>query len=661
MALFIKPGYWLAAPYKPKYWLNLTDLVSTVVTPLLNDNPIIEALTYPVENSYADNTALFADQGNQTVRYFQYVIGTDTYYEKLVTSTGAIVDYRELTADEVTTIILQGNSKRPVNKIYANAAAMYADQKKQITGFLYRTSDDDAHFEYLGTKNGNATDYKSVGSAPSLQAVTDVGNTTTLNIAALSFNDLSLFAQIGVDIHNIGIGVEALANGNTGTNVVGIGFRALYGNSGGDQTAVGHLAMSNTSGGSGNTGIGYGTFQSNSGTASTALGKYAGRNNTGDSGTFIGYQAGNDNTGIYVTAVGHSAGDNNTAGQSTLIGYTAGFSNVGADSSLLGYGAGYANSGARATGIGEFALRNNSGADVTAIGYSAGFENQGLDVTAIGSQSLEFNPSDLVTAVGKNSGRYNAESSVVVIGDNAGVYNGGTNVVALGSNTISFTDDTGNAQNVANAGIDINTSTETITITAHGFGANGTYVNLKYSTTGTPIGGLVAGEVYQFLIVDANNIQSTANLSSVGTDTHTFTPQFVYNNVTVLGANAEPTKSNQVTLGDSSVTEVYTDGHIKTHREVKDDTTTAYELVLADRNSVVTMNNAGANTLTIPANASVAFSIGTKIVLINKGAGTTTVAITTDTLNQNVGGLTLAQYDKRTLTKITATEWILGY
>ena len=95
-------------------------------------------------------------------------------------------------------------------------------------------------------------------------------------------------------------------------------------------------------------------------------------------------------------------------------------------------------------------------------------------------------------------------------------------------------------------------------------------------------------------------------------------------------------------------------------KELSDDTTTAYELVLGDANNIVTMNNVGANTLTIPANASVAFPIGTEIVIINKGAGTTTVAITTDTLNHNVGGLTLAQYDKRTLIKITATSWIMG-
>jgi hypothetical protein len=102
-------------------------------------------------------------------------------------------------------------------------------------------------------------------------------------------------------------------------------------------------------------------------------------------------------------------------------------------------------------------------------------------------------------------------------------------------------------------------------------------------------------------------------------------------------------------------------GTAELQKAIVDDITTAYELVIDDKFGIVTMNNAGANTLTIPANASVAFPIGTEIVIINKGAGVTTVAITTDTLNQNVGGLTLAQYDKRTLVKVTATEWIMGY
>jgi hypothetical protein len=96
---------------------------------------------------------------------------------------------------------------------------------------------------------------------------------------------------------------------------------------------------------------------------------------------------------------------------------------------------------------------------------------------------------------------------------------------------------------------------------------------------------------------------------------------------------------------------------------VKDNTGTTKTLALADANEIVTMNNASANTLTIPANSSVAFPIGTVITLINLGAGTTTVGITTDTLNKAsaISDFTLLQNAKRTITKVTATRWIFGY
>lgn len=94
---------------------------------------------------------------------------------------------------------------------------------------------------------------------------------------------------------------------------------------------------------------------------------------------------------------------------------------------------------------------------------------------------------------------------------------------------------------------------------------------------------------------------------------------------------------------------------------VKSDTGTTYNLVIGDSNNIVTLDNGSSVSVVIPADTSISYNIGTKITLINLGAGTVTVSITTDTLNQNVGGLTLAQYDKRTLTKVTAASWILGY
>ena len=55
-------------------------------------------------------------------------------------------------------------------------------------------------------------------------------------------------------------------------------------------------------------------------------------------------------------------------------------------------------------------------------------------------------------------------------------------------------------------------------------------------------------------------------------------------------------------------------------------TGTTYTFVLSDANNCVTMANAAANTVTIPANATVAFPVGTTLTVVQNGAGATTVA-----------------------------------
>ena len=86
-------------------------------------------------------------------------------------------------------------------------------------------------------------------------------------------------------------------------------------------------------------------------------------------------------------------------------------------------------------------------------------------------------------------------------------------------------------------------------------------------------------------------------------------------------------------------------------------TGTTYTLVIGDAGKTVTMDNASAMTLTIPANSSVAFPVGTTIDVIRKGAGTLTIAITTDTLRSADSNTKLrAQYSSGTLLKIASTE-----
>lgn len=88
----------------------------------------------------------------------------------------------------------------------------------------------------------------------------------------------------------------------------------------------------------------------------------------------------------------------------------------------------------------------------------------------------------------------------------------------------------------------------------------------------------------------------------------------------------------------------------------------SYELVLADKGKVIHKASGGAGeTITIPANASVAFAIGTMIAISNSGGGTLSVSITTDTLtwaaDGSSGTRTLADGGMCVILKISATEW----
>jgi hypothetical protein len=94
---------------------------------------------------------------------------------------------------------------------------------------------------------------------------------------------------------------------------------------------------------------------------------------------------------------------------------------------------------------------------------------------------------------------------------------------------------------------------------------------------------------------------------------------------------------------------------------------TAYTLVLTDRGKIILHPSADttARTFTVPANASVAFGVGTTISIVNQdSAGVITIAITSDTMRLagagTTGSRTLAANGVATLIKLTSTEWIIS-
>ena len=117
-------------------------------------------------------------------------------------------------------------------------------------------------------------------------------------------------------------------------------------------------------------------------------------------------------------------------------------------------------------------------------------------------------------------------------------------------------------------------------------------------------------------------------------------------------------------IGGSVQFQVYSGG-IEVQGEVKSTTTintqvgTTYTLALTDRDRIVEMNNAAANTLTVPPNSSVAFPTGTRIDVVQYGAGQTTIAAGAGvTIRSKGGNLKLTgQYSGVTLYKRGTDEW----
>ena len=88
---------------------------------------------------------------------------------------------------------------------------------------------------------------------------------------------------------------------------------------------------------------------------------------------------------------------------------------------------------------------------------------------------------------------------------------------------------------------------------------------------------------------------------------------------------------------------------------------TTYTLALTDDGKVVEMNNASANTLTVPPNSSVAFPVGSQILVLQTGAGQTTLAAGVGvTVNSKDGNLKLsAQWCAATLIKRATDVWVV--
>lgn len=94
--------------------------------------------------------------------------------------------------------------------------------------------------------------------------------------------------------------------------------------------------------------------------------------------------------------------------------------------------------------------------------------------------------------------------------------------------------------------------------------------------------------------------------------------------------------------------------------EVNVQTSTAYTLVLTDSFKMVAMDNAGANTLTVPPNSAVAFLANTRIDIGQDGAGKTTIVAGAGVTIRTPETLKLRkQWSKASLIRRAANVWDL--
>ena len=167
----------------------------------------------------------------------------------------------------------------------------------------------------------------------------------------------------------------------------------------------------------------------------------------------------------------------------------------------------------------------------------------------------------------------------------------------------------------------------------------------------TSIAAHVANSVVEhiFTATDADEANAHVNASS---GVHGLTGS-------VVGTTDTQTLTNK-TIAQASITNLVADLAAKFPLLVTtNEETDSYTLVLGDAQLVVEMNKSSANTLTIPPNSSVAFPVGTTLLIVQTGAGQTTLAAGSGvTVNSYIGLKIAGQWGAATLIKRATNTWV---
>ncbi len=270
---------------------------------------------------------------------------------------------------------------------------------------------------------------------------------------------------------------------------------------------------------------------------------------TGSSGNYkvaFGYGALSNTTGGYNTAIGYEAlrantgGTHNTAnGHAALCANTTGYANTATGTGALRFNT----TGIRSTANGHYTLYfNTTGSFNTATGMEALRENTtGSYNTAIGSEALFSN----------TNGSYNTANGYYALYKNtSGFHNTANGSFALRTNTTG-THNTANGYNAlySNTEGSYNTANGYYALYANTYGVNNT-ANGFYALVSNTIGSYNTANGYYALYTNTTGSNNTA----IGTYADISSNNL--SNATAIGYNATATASNQVRIGNYSVTSI---------------------------------------------------------------------------------------------------------
>ncbi len=518
---------------------------------------VIIACLLMSNTSFSQNWLLLGNSGTDTSLNFLGTTDAKGLKFRVNNQQAGFLDYNVATG-----ITNFGYTSLNVNKGIFNTAFGYAALAVNTTG-SYNTAMgfNTLHLNRTGSQN-TATGYRALFSN------NGSGNT--------AFGSYVLQANTSA-AQNSGFGYFVLSSVTTGSQNTGLGSFALKSvKTGSLNTAIGYNALYSDSTGSSNVALGnYALYKNKSGSNAVAIGDSALFNNDNNyHNVAVGSKALYTNTqGYYNVALGYQALYSNTTSDfNTATGYQALFANSYAfNNTANGFQALYANTtGCCNTSTGSASLgENTTGNSNVANGYSAlAFNSSGNNNVAVGQFAAMYNTSgNSNVAIGTNALLNNSNgSNIVAIGDSAlynqtyGYFYGN---VAIGSkvmynNTTGFANTaTGYQAAMANTTGAYITASGTFALISNtsGWGNTGAGVESLYSNT--------TGSENTAIGLDALGGNYTGSLNTaIGALAGVYVDGL--SNTTAIGYNAFATRSNQVVLGNESITSVNSYGSFVT-------------------------------------------------------------------------------------------------